>query len=61
MKGLDKLETIIQHNQGKNATDFDYQFNLAYGADRMSAHPLLGEIRAIVDAETQAKIDEQKA
>ncbi len=61
VKGLDKLETIIQHNQGKNAADFDYRFNLAYGADRMSAHSLLGKIRTIVDAETQTKIDEQKA
>ena len=60
VKGLDKLETIIQHNQGKNAADFDYQFNLAYGSDRMSAHPLMGKIRAIVDTETQTKIDEQK-
>ena len=61
VKGLDKLETIIQHNQGENAPTFDYQFNLTYGADRMLAHPLLGKIRAIVDVETQAKIDEQKA
>ncbi len=59
VKGLDKLETIIQHNQGKNADNFDYNFNLAYGSNRMSAHPLLSKIRAIVDGETQAKIDEQ--
>jgi putative hydrolases of HD superfamily len=30
-KALDKLETIIQHNQGKNPDDFDYSFNLDYG------------------------------
>src|SRR6185312_1938885 len=30
-KGLDKLETILQHTQGKNPADFDYTFNLAYG------------------------------
>lgn len=60
VKGLDKLETIIQHNQGKNAPDFDYQFNLTYGSNHMSAHPLLDNIRAIVDTETQAKIDQQQ-
>jgi putative hydrolase of HD superfamily len=27
-KGLDKLETILQHTQGKNPPDFDYRFNL---------------------------------
>ena len=59
VKGLDKLETLIQHNQGKNADDFDYNFNLTYGSNRMSAHPLLGKIRSIIDTETQAKIDEQ--
>ena len=57
VKGLDKLETIIQHNQGKNAADFDYNFNLAYGSDRMSAHPLLGKIRTIADAETHSNIE----
>lgn len=27
-KALDKLETIMQHNQGSNPPDFDYAFNL---------------------------------
>jgi putative hydrolases of HD superfamily len=30
-KALDKLETIMQHNQGMNPPDFDYGFNLDYG------------------------------
>src|SRR3712207_8775567 len=30
-KGLDKLETILQHTQGRNPPDFDYAFNLGYG------------------------------
>lgn len=30
-KALDKLETIMQHNQGKNPPTFDYRFNLQYG------------------------------
>ncbi|MGE7114511.1 HD domain-containing protein [Lysinibacillus sp. NPDC047702] len=28
VKALDKDETIIQYNQGKNPPDFDYEFNL---------------------------------
>jgi putative hydrolases of HD superfamily len=30
-KALDKLETILQHNQGANPPGFDYAFNLEYG------------------------------
>ena len=49
VKGLDKLETLIQHNQGLNPPDFDYSFNLGYGQDRMDGHPLLPRIRRLVD------------
>lgn len=30
-KALDKLETILQHNQGTKPDNFDYAFNLSYG------------------------------
>lgn len=52
VKGLDKLETIIQHNQGKNPEGFDYSFNLSYGQQYMDNHPLLAAIRQLVDQET---------
>jgi putative hydrolase of HD superfamily len=54
-KGLDKLETILQHNQGLNPADFDYAFNLTYGLRQTSAHPLLAQIRAILDLDTRAR------
>jgi len=54
-KGLDKLETILQHNQGQNPASFDYAFNLGYGQKQTSAHPLLAEIRALLDEETRAR------
>lgn len=54
-KGLDKLETILQHNQGKNPESFDYAFNLGYGQKQTSAHPFLAAIRAILDEETHAR------
>ncbi len=53
VKALDKLETIIQHNQGANPPDFDYAFNLEYGRKYTQTEPLLAEIRAIVDADTR--------
>lgn len=57
VKALDKLETILQHNQGDNPPDFDYAFNLGYGRRYTSAGPLFSTIRAIVDADTQSRID----
>lgn len=54
-KGLDKLETILQHVQGQNPDSFDYAFNLGYGLKQTSAHPLLAEIRALIDQETSAR------
>ena len=51
-KGLDKLETLLQHNQGRNPEGFDYAFNLAYGKKHMEAHPLFQAIRGLVDQDT---------
>jgi putative hydrolase of HD superfamily len=51
-KALDKLETLIQHNQGSNPSDFDYAFNLGYGREYTADPPLIAAIRSIVDGET---------
>ena len=51
-KGLDRLETVLQHTQGANPADFDYAFNLGYGQDHTAAHPLIAALRRPVDAET---------
>ncbi|MGB7433379.1 MAG: HD domain-containing protein [Ahrensia sp.] len=52
-KGLDKLETILQHTQGKNAPDFDYGFNLDYGRQWTDLTPEVSALRALVDGETE--------
>lgn len=49
VKALDKAETIIQHNQGENPPDFDYEFNLDYGKQYFSENPLLQELRKLLD------------
>ncbi|OYU46745.1 MAG: phosphohydrolase [Burkholderiales bacterium PBB4] len=59
VKGLDKLETILQHNQGLNPVDFDYAFNLGYGQQYMDSHPLLRSLRTLLDADTQRLHDAQ--
>jgi putative hydrolases of HD superfamily len=51
-KALDKLETIMQHTQGKNPLHFDYAFNLDYGREHTAGQALIVEIRTILDAET---------
>jgi putative hydrolase of HD superfamily len=57
-KGLDKLETILQHTQGLNPADFDYRFNLTYGQAYTAAHPILAAIRARLDQATEARARE---
>ncbi len=52
VKGLDKLETILQHTQGKNPADFDYAFNLGYGQRYTAADPIMAALRARLDEET---------
>jgi putative hydrolases of HD superfamily len=51
-KGLDKLETILQHTQGKNPDNFDYSFNLAYGQRFTNADPVMAALRTRLDQET---------
>lgn len=60
-KALDKLETIMQHNQGKNPSDFDYGFNLEYGKRYTAGDPLIETVRAILDRETARRAEESAA
>lgn len=58
VKALDKLETILQHNQGVNPADFDYGFNLTYGQKHTSAEPLFSLVRGILDEGTRQRMAE---
>ena len=58
-KALDKLETIMQHNQGLNPPTFDYRFNLDYGRKFTANDPVIAELRRILDEETLARADQQ--
>lgn len=55
-KGLDKLETVMQHLVGRNSPGFDYAFNLTYGTTHTDKHPLLRQIRGIIDAQTAERV-----
>lgn len=54
-KGLDKIETILQHNQGANPPDFDYSFNLDYGRRHTAGDPVIEGLRAIADEGTRRR------
>ena len=54
-KALDKLETILQHTQGRNPPDFDYRFNLGYGREQTASPPVIAALREILDQETQRR------
>ncbi len=54
-KALDKLETILQHTQGRNPSEFDYRFNLTYGRQYTTEHPILAAVRAQLDEETEQR------
>lgn len=55
-KGLDKLETMLQHLIGQNPPDFDYSFNLGYGRRYTDRHPVLATARQLVDDQTRMRI-----
>jgi putative hydrolase of HD superfamily len=57
VKALDKLETMLQHNQGANPEDFDYEFNLGYGRKHTGTAPLFSALRELVDDDTLRKMN----
>ena len=57
-KALDKLETILQHTQGRNPPDFDYRFNLGYAREHTASPPLIAAIRAVLDRATEDRARE---
>ncbi|PYE35130.1 putative hydrolase of HD superfamily [Idiomarina fontislapidosi] len=53
-KAFDKIETMLQHTQGKNPDDFDYNFNLTYGKKYTDYDALTSAMRALIDKDTKA-------
>lgn len=56
VKALDKIETMLQHNQGQNPSDFDYAFNLTYGKKHTSYDELTSQLRELIDVETRKHV-----
>jgi 5'-deoxynucleotidase YfbR-like HD superfamily hydrolase len=56
-KGLDKIETMLQHLIGANPPGFDYRFNLTYGRRITDRHPVLRQLRSSLDAKMHRRIE----
>ncbi|KAF5859820.1 hypothetical protein ETB97_002372 [Aspergillus alliaceus] len=56
VKAMDKLETILQHTQGQNPPDFNYEFNLTYGEKYTNSTDLFKTIRALIDNDTRRRM-----
>lgn len=52
-KAFDKLETLLQHTQGKNPKDFNYGFNLTYGKKYTDYDQITSKLRALIDEDTK--------
>ncbi len=60
-KALDKLETILQHVQGRNPPDFDYRFNLGYGTRYTTGPEVIAALRRLLDEETERRARDAEA
>lgn len=60
-KAFDKLETVLQHTQGKNAPDFDYGFNLTYGKQYTDHDELTSRLRTMIDRDTARLAEENNS
>ncbi len=58
VKAIDKIESIMQHNQGNDDPDFDHAFDLSYGQKYMDFDPIIRQLREMVDSETREKISD---
>jgi putative hydrolases of HD superfamily len=56
-KGLDKIETMLQHLAGAATPGFHFAFNLTYGRGQTDRHPLLRALCALVDDATRQRLD----
>ena len=56
-RGLDKIETMLQHLIGANPPGFDYRFNLTYGRPITDRHPVLRQVRSSLDAKMRRRIE----
>ncbi len=61
-KALDKMETVIQHNEADISSwlPLEYDLQLVYGAEQVKFSPYMQELKETIDAWTRQKIEESQ-
>ena len=61
-KALDKIEAVIQHNEGdiKTWLPLEYDLQLTYGAVEMKFSPYMMGLKECIDQWTREKIEKAK-
>ncbi len=61
-KALDKMETLIQHNEADISTwlPLEYELNLVYGDKEVQFSEYMKELKRAVNEETTRKIEDEK-
>lgn len=58
-KALDKLETLVQHNEADLSTwlPLEYEANLTYGQQEAQCHPYLAQLKVVIKQQSIEKIN----
>ena len=56
-KALDKMETLIQHNEADTATwlPLEHELNLTYGSEQVAFSPFLNELKTAINDDSRKK------
>lgn len=56
-KALDKMETLMQHNEADTATwlPLEHELNLTYGSEQVAFSPFLNELKVAINDDSRAK------
>ena len=58
-KALDKMETLIQHNEADISTwiPIEYENNLTYGREEVKFSEYMTRLKEVIDGQTRKKIE----
>ena len=61
-KALDKMETLIQHNEADISTwlPLEYEMNLTYGSEEVKFSEYMTRLKEVIDGQTRQKIEDKE-
>lgn len=62
-KALDKMETLIQHNEADISTwlPLEYEMNLTYGSEEVKFSEYMTRLKEVIDGQTRKKIADKES